>query len=180
MLKVMWENIEAYGSEVLEMNKEATNVKVNSTILFMDQVPHKVSYTLHLEKWLTKELEIIVDLHQTLKLKSDGNGNWFNEHEERIEALEGAIDVDLSATPFSNSLPINRLQWERNQSRDFEMVYISIPSLEFKKVKQRYTFLEHTDTHSLFQYESGRFQSEIKVDEHGLIVDYPDLFKRRY
>ncbi|MGM7701971.1 putative glycolipid-binding domain-containing protein [Pseudalkalibacillus sp. Hm43] len=180
MLKVMWENVEAYGSEVLELNKEDTMVKVDSTILFMDEVPHQVSYSLHLENWVTRDLEIVVDSHHTLKLTSNGNGNWFKENGERIVALEGAIDVDLSATPFSNSLPVNRLEWKRNQSRDFEMVYVSIPSLVYKKVKQRYTYLEHTDTHRLFQYESGTFQTEIKVDEHGLIVDYPELFKRRY
>lgn len=180
MDRVMWENIETFGCEYLKISSENNDQKVESTILMMDEVPHKVMYTLYLENWVTRKVEMIVDQHQTLVLKSDGKGYWFNGKDEPIEALKGAIDVDISATPFSNSLPINRHNWELEQTRDFEMVYISIPSLELKKVKQRYTFLEHHQNDRLFQYESGAFQSRITVDQYGLIVDYPELFIRKY
>lgn len=80
----------------------------------------------------------MVDEQNSLKLTSDGKGNWFENDGQVIDKLKGAIDIDISATPFSNSLPINRMNWVFNQEEHFEMVYISIPSLEVKKVPQSY------------------------------------------
>ncbi|QDP42072.1 hypothetical protein FN924_03085 [Radiobacillus deserti] len=46
-----------------------------------------------------------VDKINSLELHTDG---------ESIDSLKGAIDIDISVTPFSNSLPINRINWSIN------------------------------------------------------------------
>src|SRR5699024_11001536 len=109
-LKVVWSNEEQFGSEYLELVSKGGNVTTaEGTIIFIDgdkPNAHNVNYTVELdEHWITKKLSIVVDKFSDLELIADGEGNWFNTVGEQIDELKGAIDIDISATPFSNSFP---------------------------------------------------------------------------
>jgi hypothetical protein len=41
--------------------------------------------------------------------------------------LGGAIDIDISITPFTNTLAIRRLNLRRGQSEEIIAVYIRVP-----------------------------------------------------
>ncbi|WP_230502579.1 putative glycolipid-binding domain-containing protein [Sutcliffiella rhizosphaerae] len=110
-----------------------------------------MKYSVELDKnWITRKLSILVDNQKSLELRSDGEGNWFNMEGNSIQFLKGAIDIDISATPFSNSLPVNRLNWSVNQIEYFEMVYISVPSLEMRKVQQSYKYIGNNGNQRYF------------------------------
>ncbi len=67
--------------------------------------------------WNVKEIS--VDRHTPLTgsvdLISDGLGKWYNGACEEIPALEGCAEVDLSASAFTNTIPIRRLIWRRTR-----------------------------------------------------------------
>ncbi|MFJ8090698.1 putative glycolipid-binding domain-containing protein [Lysinibacillus sp. NPDC095746] len=180
--KVVWENEERFGCEHLSIIKEEENFSARGTIIYVEgdeSNAHIVEYKVDLDaNWFTKKLTIMVDEHNSLKLTSDGKGNWFENDGQVIDKLKGAIDIDISATPFSNSLPINRMNWVLNQEEHFEMVYISIPSLEVKKVPQSYKYLNNNGKLRYFKYRSYDYETIICVDEQGLVIDYPNLFRR--
>jgi hypothetical protein len=94
-----------------------------------------------------------------------------------VPELDGAIDVDVSATPFTNTLPIRRLDLAEGQSADIRAAYVSLPELTVKIDPQRYTCLERGRR---YRYESldSEFVREIVIDAEGLVVTYPGLFKR--
>ena len=94
-----------------------------------------------------------------------------------MPGLDGAIDVDISATPFTNTLPIRRLQLAPGDSAEIRTAYIHLPDLEIVRDPQRYTCLEPLRR---YRYESldSDFVREIEVDADGLVVTYPGLFKR--
>ena len=94
-----------------------------------------------------------------------------------LPKLRGAIDVDISATPFTNTLPIRRLSMRLGQSEEILAVYVQVPSLAVSTDRQRYTCLE---AGKRYRYESvdSDFTRDIEVDEHGLVVNYPGLFRR--
>ena len=87
------------------------------------------------------------------------------------------IDVDLSATPFTNTLPIRRLGLRGGQAETIRVVYVRFPGLEVTLERQRYTCLEPGRR---YRYESvdSDFTREIEVDPDGLVVTYPGLFRR--
>jgi hypothetical protein len=91
--------------------------------------------------------------------------------------LAGAIDIDISITPFTNTLPIRRLRLETGQAEDILAVYLQLPGLSVTTDRQRYTCLE---LNRRYRYESldSDFTREIEVDAHGLVVTYPGLFRR--
>jgi len=180
--EIVWENKEALGCEYLRLFFEKNTIHVESTVIYLEpSSPVQIDYQIDLDSsWRTKRLNIKNRRGEILHLTSTGEGEWFNQHGIRIDELNGAIDVDISATPFSNSLPINRFDWEPNQKREFEMVYIFIPALEIKKVKQTYTYIERKENTRVFNYQCLDFESSISVDEKGFVIDYPQLFTRRY
>jgi hypothetical protein len=104
-------------------------------------------------------------------------GRWTDEQDNPLPEFDGCIDIDISATPFTNTLPIRRLPWHAGQSRDLEMLYIPFETLKPRRDRQRYTCLEPGRR---FRYEGliDGFTAEITVDEDGLVVDYPGLFQR--
>jgi uncharacterized protein len=184
-LKVVWNNDELFGSEYLKIGKTAENKLIaQGTVIYIDAMKvdaHNVKYNIELvDNWVTRKFSIMVDNNSSLELHSDGNGNWFNTEGDLIAKLKGAIDIDISATPFSNSLPINRVNWIINQIEHFNMVYIAVPSLETKKVPQSYQYIRNEGEFKYFKYRCYDYETIICVDSNGLVVDYPNTFSRRF
>ena len=96
-----------------------------------------------------------------------------------METLKGCSDVDIMITPFTNTLPIRRLNLALHESREISVVYFSLPDLTVSRLDQRYTFLLQEKDHSVYKYESlnSGFTRDIKVDADGLVIDYPGIFK---
>lgn len=113
-----------------------------------------------------------VDLH------ADGAGNWLDRDGPRPD-LAGCIDVDLSATPFTNILPVRRLQLDAGQSAEIRVVYLRMPELAPIVDLQRYTCIEPGRR---WRYAAARpgsdFTADLTVDADGLVIDYPSLFRR--
>ncbi|WP_273127801.1 putative glycolipid-binding domain-containing protein [Bacillus weihaiensis] len=182
VVKVVWHNEELYGCEYLKLENKSENLVIQSTVIYVDEKKtnaHNLNYYVELdEHWRTKRFSINVDNIDSIELHTDGHGNWFNTDGESIYNLKGAIDIDISATPFSNSLPINRINWSINQIEHFHMVYISVPSLETKKVPQTYQYIRKEGELKYFKYRCYDYETIICVDSNGLVVDYPNAFSR--
>ncbi|HLG75289.1 MAG TPA: putative glycolipid-binding domain-containing protein, partial [Ktedonobacteraceae bacterium] len=75
-----------------------------------------------------------------------------------------------------------RLSLHSGQSTEILVACITIPTMEVQPVKQRYTCLERSDDSSLYQYKEvdSDFTTEIRVDAQGLVLDYPEKWKRAW
>jgi hypothetical protein len=111
------------------------------------------------------------------KLTTDGAGSWTDGSGAPLAHLSGAIDVDLSASPFTNTLPIRRLLLAQGRSADILVAYIAFPELTVAIDRQRYTCLE-PDRSYRFESLDSDFSRDIEVDGDGLVVTYPGLFRR--
>jgi len=94
--------------------------------------------------------------------------------------LEGCLDVDISATPFTNTLPIRRLQLQLGESAEIQVVYLAVPEMQINCEPQRYTCLEVNPAGGVYKFESltSVFVAKLPVDADGLVLDYPQLFAR--
>lgn len=127
--------------------------------------------------WTLKRLHVQVIGGPQLSVHVDDQGRWYDASGVEITSLRGCTDVDISATPFTNSLPIRRLRLARNERRLIRVAYLRLPDLSLVAVDQAYTCLEPD---RLYRYEAlfRDFSAELPVDEHGLVRDYPSLFRR--
>jgi hypothetical protein len=142
----------------------------------------RVQYRITLNsEWEFREAEIqskdAKDEGKQIFIASDGKGKWTDYKNQRLEGLEEAVDVDFILTPFTNSLPVKRLQLPRGESADITVASIAFPSLTLTPDQQRYTCIE---PNRLYRFDSltSDFTQDIAFDEEGLVADYPQMFKR--
>jgi len=128
--------------------------------------------------WRARTVEVdLIGSERQLCLTCRGDGLWFNAESEVQPQLNGAVDVDLSATPFTNTLPIRRLGLNPGESAEIAAVYVRLPELTVETDLQRYTCLV---AGRRYRYESldNDFMREIETDDNGLVTLYPGLFRR--
>jgi hypothetical protein len=94
--------------------------------------------------------------------------------------LAGCTQIDIRATPFTNTLPIRGLDLQPEVETPLQVAYIPIPRLEALAVRQSYTRLDPADPPARFRYRSldSGFTADLLVDGQGLVVDYPGIWRR--
>ncbi|MFN2462724.1 MAG: putative glycolipid-binding domain-containing protein [Candidatus Dormibacteria bacterium] len=114
----------------------------------------------------------------TLDLRREG-GAWTVDGTSRPD-LDSALDCDLAACPLTNTMPILRHRLHREPGEQaFVMAFIEVPSLRVVASAQRYTHLRRSpDGGGIVRYNSGSFQSDLTIDRHGFVIDYPHLGRR--
>ena len=148
-----------------------------------DRRPFRARYIIQCDaRWHVRELRIdmLDSANRRLDLMSDGAGHWFGDSGEPLPGLVGCFDVDISATPFTNTLPIRRLALPPGTAADINVVYIALPELTVTPAMQRYACLAKDAAGARYRFESRSqaFTAELPVDTHGLVEDYPGLFRR--
>ena len=112
-----------------------------------------------------------------LSLLSDTRGRWSDARGEAIEALDGCLDIDIWPTPFTNSFPIRRESMAVGERRLFRMAWVIAPQLTVQPLAQAYTRVSG-DRYRYESLDGSGFTAELRVDEEGLVLDYPGLFRR--
>ena len=60
-------------------------------------------------------------------LRSDGKGNWKDERGDALEPAKGCLDIDIWATPLTNTLPIRRLGLKPGPRESIRVVWVTGP-----------------------------------------------------
>ncbi len=183
---VLWRPWSKPGLEHLHLTQDDAGIVANGVIIGVDHQVFRLRYDISCDaRWRVREVNVNLLDGQgpVIALLADGEGHWFSLSGEPVLALDGCIDVDISATPFTNTLPIRRLALRPGQSATLSMVYIAVPRLDITAVEQRYTCLEMTADGGRYRYESLKqgvsgFTAELPVDRIGLVGDYPEVFRR--
>lgn len=84
--------------------------------------------------------------------------------------------IDISLTPFTNTLPINYLNISENNSQKIDVLYIDVLKHQIRPVQQQYT--RTAVNKYLYENIESDFKAEISVDEMGLVTSYPELFEK--
>ena len=130
------------------------------------------------DQWRVREAEVrVIGTVRSLLLRSDGRGRWTDREGRALDELSGCVDIDISATPLTNTLPIRRLQLKENEAATIRVAYVSVPTLVLTVNEQRYTRLHGRQAYR-FEVVGGEFCREIDVDSDGFVIDYPGLFRR--
>jgi hypothetical protein len=125
--------------------------------------------------WRTRSVAVDLADGRRLRLACDGAGAWTRDGQAAPD-LQGAIDVDLSGTPLTNLLPIRRLALGIGDRARITCAYVDLPSLAVRLEGQRYARLAERKYH--FESAARGFARDIEVDDDGLVVSYPGLFRR--
>lgn len=113
-------------------------------------------------------------------LTSHGDGHWTDGAGRPRPDLDGCHDVYVQASPFTNTLAIRRLRLQVGASAEIRAAYVTVPGLQVHPRPQRYTLLRNAAAGATYRYESLRsdFRADLPVDGDGLLLEYPDCFRR--
>jgi hypothetical protein len=173
MSSILWRRLDRVGMERAVLESAPDGFRLSGTVLLVESDgPIEVRYSVLTD---TEGRTRTVGAHvqtptgdRRLALKSDGAGTW-SAGDDPVLELYGAVDVDLAWTPATNTLAIRRLNLEIGESAEASTVYIAFPAHEIERRNHRYERLAPLR----YRYRSGDFETDLTVNEQGLVVAYP-------
>jgi hypothetical protein len=185
--EVMWTPWEGPGLEILRLStSDGGAVVANGLVIGLEAgLPFRIGYEIRCDgQWRVREVRVDAPHLErpVLELRSDGEGCWKRRGGEPVPELDECVDVDISATPFTNTLPIRRLGLKSGESEELAVTYVRVPELLIGPERQRYGCLEAGPNGGLYRFEAlpSGFTAELPVDAEGLVLDYPGLFRRAW
>lgn len=188
---IVWQRIDGLGLEHLRLTSDDDVVLADGMLLAVEEgKPVRGAYSIRCDRdWRVCEAMVRVPsgmgkAERFLRLRTAGDGRWqmevAPEQWEAAPALEGCIEIDIYPSPFTNTLAIRRLQLAPGASEEITVAFIRLPEFTVQPARQRYTCLAQDENGARYRYEGLEtgYAAELPVDAEGLVVEYPDWFRR--
>lgn len=170
---VRWQTWDGEGDETVTLRWE------NEGWTALGEVTReRVSYVIRLSAtWQVRQFLLFRDQDEPdLWLGTDGSGRWGEMNGAHRPDLDGCTDIDLHATPFTNSIPIRRLQLDSGDAAEITVALIDVDTLGVIPVQQRYEHLPTGEWRKMHVKTGAAL--DFRVDAYGLVHDEPELFRR--
>jgi uncharacterized protein len=125
-------------------------------------------------RWRTKSVsieQVFQGRRSTVDLEVRGS-KWLRKGKE-VASVRGCKDVDLQASPVTNSLPIMRSHPKIGETVELTAAWVKFPSLKLVPLRQGY---ERTGSRTYRYRSAGGFTAELEVDKFGLVRRYGDYW----
>jgi hypothetical protein len=167
-----WRRLDEPGLEVFRMLPVEGGFEATSFLVNAGANPFDLRYRWTLDtQWRTKtvELDLASDENRVLRIERDGDASWRVDGRRRPD-LNDCQEIDLSATPFCNTLAIHRMA---GKTGELTVVYVDFPELLVTPARQRYETLGGNQ----WQYHgiASGFTARIDVDEQGFVTHFEGL-----
>ena len=179
MATVLWQGTETGALDRCRLAAGPDGLRLSGTVLTAEfGTPLDVGYLVEAgPDGLTRRVELELDDGAGAVrrvLVADGAGRWrWDGGSADLVGVDGALDVDLTVTPATNTLPIRRLAGlPVGEAADLRMAWVQFPELEVIPSAQRYERLAA----DRWRFSTGDFTAELLVDPDGLVLDYGGLF----
>ena len=133
------------------------------------------------DDWVTRRVEAsaVSAAGETRRVLEAAEGRWSVDGASRPD-LDGCVDVDIAATPLTNTFPIRRLaHLAVGEQAMSGVAWVDVPALGVIRVDQTYERLADRDGLARWRYSDplhGAFV--LTVDAEGLVVDYEGFARR--
>jgi uncharacterized protein len=182
---IVWEWVDRPGLEHPSLDIAAGGIEADGIVLaVLDGSTVRLRYSLRCDaRWQVAAASLALDrdgVQSKLTLARDPAGRWHVDGAPHPD-LDGCSDIDIMASPFTNTLPIRRLDMVADAATVIRVVYIGVPDLTVSAVDQEYTRLDPATPPRRFRYRNidNSFVAELAVDADGIVLDYPGLWRRR-
>jgi hypothetical protein len=178
--RIVWNSLVDNTTELLTIHDNGEKNVSGLLVGVADDRPVGLSYRLKIDSnWCVNEVSLTCnggDSFESYFIKRAGK--WFDKDHKHLKDFDGADDVDITLTPFTNTLPINRIRLQAAESKEILVIYFDLTELKVYPARQRYTNLGNNNYR--FEHLDTGFMAIIEVDDDGFVVEYPGLFKRVY
>lgn len=181
---IVWQRWEEPGIEHLYLREAHDRVAVDSMIVgVIDGQLMRMRYEVQCDaayQFQAVHVQMLQPFQRTLTLTRSHDGTWRDGEHNVLPDLSGAHEIDLTVSPFTNTLPIRRLSPQIDQPVEIVVAYIDLPVFSIRPERQLYTLIHTSSTESTYRFEqpSIEYTQDIRVDSQGYVIDYPGLFQR--
>jgi hypothetical protein len=177
---VLWQRPDLPALEVCRLRQSHEGYAFDGSVIACTQnEPLEISYAVSCSpEWQTRDALIVArrgSQLRTLELLRDDDGRW-TCNDQKLEAMDGLIDVDLGFSPCTNTLAIRRCSLAIGASGELTAVWVRFPDFEILPLPQKYTRL--AEQRYLYSSHGGSFTAELETDELGLVTDYGTWWHR--
>ncbi|MCP1301984.1 putative glycolipid-binding domain-containing protein [Chryseobacterium sp. S0630] len=179
MKTLIWKGIFYQSFEYFNLQSDDKNYAAESKIIgcHEDKI-YSIEYKIHIDKdWIIQDFLIESEIN---KVKRTLAGKKIQDQWEINHVINPEFNnfkfIDISLTPFTNTLPINYLKLSENTSQKIDVLYIDVLNHHIRPVQQQYT--RTAANQYLYENIENDFKAEISIDETGLVTAYPKLFEK--
>lgn len=175
-----WRLLPSPGLEVLRLQEADDHVRAQGELIDAGAEPFALTYDWELDAaWRTRRLHLRLrqDSARELVIERLDDARWAVDGRERPD-LSGCGEIDLSATPFCNTLALRRFGPPPGAAGEMTALYVGFPALALAPSRQRY---EQIGANEFTYVDLGLyagFRARIVVDDDGIIRSYEGLFER--
>jgi hypothetical protein len=186
---LFWRRTDTGGAEHVVFD-DHRGLNARGVAVAQDSAPYSCRYELTTgEAWNTTRFDVTAEgagWQRGIRIRRGGDGWRVTTSEqgtlagaalpgiEDPDRLSEAYDVDLYASPLTNTLPLRRLQPKVGDTVSIIAAWVLLPSLAVVPSEQTYTVLAADRV----RYQSGTFTADIEVDDEFYVVNYPGLGSR--
>lgn len=175
---IIWKSAYYHSEEHCVCTQSAEGNTISSTIAgHVKQMKFEVTYTIDTNcEWETIRTKITSSVNARIsrwQLERKESGWLLNDRP--LQTPAGTKDIDISLTPFTNTLPVRRLVLKPGDTRVIDVVFFDVLQETVMPVKQIYT-CQSKGIYLFGTYERD-FEALLRVNGEGLVEDYPGLFQ---
>jgi hypothetical protein len=175
---VTWQRVDTEGLEYAEIDLDPLRIS-GEVVLVEDGLPFALSYDVDCDGEGRVRCAALRLRHRGARVERvllrSRTGQWMSDGAP-VPALDGLDDLDLSATPSTNTLPLRRLDLPVDRTVDVTAAWVRFPALDVVPLRQTYRRLGPTS----FAYAAPDldFEAVIQCDEEGIVSSYGGLWRR--
>jgi len=175
---IAWRREDLPGFEYAKLVSVDSEYYLTGTVVVVQSdVPCELRYRVVIdEQWRTVSADIRGSLGLrpvSIQVANDAQLGWVMNG-GLCAGLDGCIDIDLSFTPATNTLPIRRLGLQVGERATVSAAWLRFPEMSLERLDQTYT----RTAQSAYRYESGggTFVRALTVNAAGIVHEYPGLW----
>ena len=175
----LWRRLDQPGHDAVRLERPPAGWRLAGTALLLEDMrPCRLDYeVLCDETWRTRAARVAGWFGTEavrVELAADGAGQWRLNGAPQPQ-VAGCLDVDLSFTPATNTLPIRRLNLTIGAAAPVAAAWLRFPELALERLEQVYT--RTAEREYLYESDGGRFVAPVTVSDAGLITRYGELWQ---
>jgi hypothetical protein len=166
--------------EVLRLTNSVDGIRAQADIIDAGVSPFAVSYDWVLDTaWRTRAVHIRFrgKEHRKISIERIAETNWRVDGCDRHD-LSGCEEIDMSVTPFCNTLALLRFGPPPGAEGELTTLYVGVPQLSLRPSRQRY---ERIGPREFMYVDLGiysGFRARLNVDANAIVQSYENLYER--
>ena len=172
---MLWRREDEFATELCTLLQIGSGFALRGTVLDASEGGHgRIDYDVRVDRqWRTRAVKVDVERageQLRLRLRGDGRGAWWRD-DQPVSLPHECVDVDLSFTPATNTLPIRRLQLAAGERAETRALWV-LPRFALKPIEQSYERLDG----DVYRYRSATTTAVLVLDEQQLVRMYEGLW----